>query len=82
MNVLIIYAHPNPKSFNHAILEEVERGLRDGGHSFTTLDLYEDGFNPVLVFGEKKRRSDLASDPETERYRQLVKATDHLILWY
>ncbi len=54
-------------------------GLRDGNHPFTTVDLYGEGFNPALAFDDRKRRSDLASDPETERYRQLVKAADHLI---
>ena len=27
MNVLIVYSHPNPKSFNHAILQAVEEGI-------------------------------------------------------
>jgi NAD(P)H dehydrogenase (quinone) len=45
---LIIYAHPNPKSFNHAIKEIVEEKLRKAGNSFETRDLYEIGFNPEL----------------------------------
>jgi NAD(P)H dehydrogenase (quinone) len=48
MRVLVVYAHPNPKSFTHAVLEEVERGLADGGHSFEVIDLYAIGFDPVL----------------------------------
>ncbi|MFH1018492.1 MAG: NAD(P)H-dependent oxidoreductase, partial [Pseudomonadota bacterium] len=48
MNHLIIYSHPNPKSFNHAILEEFSGALRDAGHEVRVRDLYAIGFKPVL----------------------------------
>lgn len=48
MNVLTIYAHPNPKSFCHAVLEQFSKGLADGGHSNEVVDLYAIGFDPVL----------------------------------
>jgi NAD(P)H dehydrogenase (quinone) len=48
MRVLVVYAHPNPRSFTHAVLKEVERGLADGGHPFEVIDLYAIGFNPVF----------------------------------
>jgi NAD(P)H dehydrogenase (quinone) len=48
MRVLIIIAHPNPKSFNHAILKEFKRGLKDGGHTFEVIDLYAIKFNPCI----------------------------------
>jgi NAD(P)H dehydrogenase (quinone) len=47
VKVLVVYAHPNPKSFNHAILEEFTRGLEDGGHSFEVVDLYAINFDPI-----------------------------------
>ncbi len=31
MRVFNVYAHPNPKSFCHAVLDEFTRGLRDAG---------------------------------------------------
>ena len=40
MNILIVYTHPNPKSFNHAILETTEKGLREAGHTVRVKDLY------------------------------------------
>lgn len=82
MNTLIIYAHPNPKSFNHAVLEQVKQGLKDSNRSFEVIDLYRDNFNPVLVYNEQIRRSDLANDVETAHYRELVKQADHLIFIY
>lgn len=48
MNVLTIYAHPNPKSFCHAVLEQFTKGLGDAGHSNELVDLYAIRFDPVL----------------------------------
>ena len=44
MKVLIIYAHPNPESFNGAVLESFTGGLEEAGHTFETVDLYAIGF--------------------------------------
>ena len=48
MKVLTVYAHPNPKSFCHAILEQFTAGLRDAGHSVEVVDLYAIKFDPVF----------------------------------
>jgi len=48
MKVLIIYAHPNPLSFTHAILENFVRGLGEAGHQYEIVDLYKIKFNPVF----------------------------------
>lgn len=80
MRVLIIYAHPDPKSFNAAILGEMKRGLKDGGHDVTVIDLYADQYNPVLVFNENVKRSDV--DEKTKRYQELIAKADHLIFIY
>jgi NAD(P)H dehydrogenase (quinone) len=48
MKVLIVYAHPNPSSFNGAILKVVGEGLRAGGHEIKVKDLYAEDFNPLL----------------------------------
>lgn len=82
MNVLIIYAHPNPKSFNHAVLEHVMHGLMDGKHNLNVIDLYEENFNPVLVFNENIKRSDLENDLEISKYKKLIQDAEHLIFIY
>eukprot|EP00727_Mastigamoeba_balamuthi_P014466 m51a1_g9644 hypothetical protein (242) ;mRNA; f:1168126-1168908 len=46
--VLVLYAHPNPKSFNHAILEQIRKRLRARGKAFLVRDLCAMNFNPVL----------------------------------
>jgi NAD(P)H dehydrogenase (quinone) len=48
MRVLTIYAHHNPRSFCHAIMERFSAGLRDAGHTNELVDLHAMGFDPVL----------------------------------
>jgi NAD(P)H dehydrogenase (quinone) len=48
VNVLTVYAHHNPRSFCHAILERFCAGLADAGHTNEVVDLHAIGFNPVL----------------------------------
>lgn len=48
MKVLTVYAHPNPKSFCHAILEQFTKGLKEAGHSSEVVDLYAIKFDPVF----------------------------------
>jgi len=47
MNVLIVYAHPEPKSFNAAMCERARDALTQAGHEVVVSDLYGEGFNPV-----------------------------------
>ena len=46
-NVLIVYAHPEPKSFNGALKDAAAETLRAQGHDVVVSDLYEMGFDPV-----------------------------------
>ena len=48
MKVLTVYAHNNPHSFCHGVLERFTDGLRDGGHSSEVVDLYAIKFDPVF----------------------------------
>src|ERR1700690_1841729 len=45
---LIIYAHPNAASFNHAIMETISEELKGSNKDFNVRDLYKIGFNPIL----------------------------------
>lgn len=49
MKHLIIYAHPNPASFNHAILDAYVSALKASHHEVRIRDLYALGFNPVII---------------------------------
>ena len=54
MKVLYIYCHPLPESFHAAIRADALAGLAAAGHEVDRLDLYAEGFDPVL--GEDGRR--------------------------
>ena len=48
MNVLIVHAHPEPKSFCSALFSLAQRTLEDLGHNVKTSDLYGMNFNPIV----------------------------------
>jgi NAD(P)H dehydrogenase (quinone) len=66
MRVLAIYCHPDDTSFASAAHRSVLETLSKAGHAVTDLDLYREGFRPVLSLEERIEYSD------TERYYQSV----------
>ena len=52
MKVLMIVAHPNAASFNHAIAMTCSKVLTDNGHKVMAHDLYKENFNPILPCSE------------------------------
>lgn len=48
MKVLTIYAHHNPRSLCHAVLQRFDAGLSEAGHANEIVDLHAVGFDPVL----------------------------------
>jgi NAD(P)H dehydrogenase (quinone) len=54
MNILVVLAHPNRESFNHAIAKRVVATLKVHGHNVFFHDLYAEKFNPLLSFDELK----------------------------
>lgn len=57
MNVLIVYAHPSPSSFNAAILNHVQKDYRKQIIQLPLLDLYKEQFDQSLYL--MKRRKDV-----------------------
>ena len=47
MHVLIVYAHPEPTSFNGALKDAAVEAIVAAGHQVTVSDLYAEAFNPV-----------------------------------
>ena len=62
MKILVIVAHPNRASFNHAIAAICARVLADNGHEVITHDLYQEHFDPVLPRSELPRDAVLPAD--------------------
>lgn len=82
MNHLIIYSHPNPASFNHAIKETVVKVLKDRGQHVRVRDLYAIHFNPVLSADDftKLQEKKVLRDVEIEQ--EHVKWADILTFIY
>ncbi|RNB79915.1 flavodoxin family protein [Brevibacillus nitrificans] len=84
MKLLVIYTHPNHQSLSFAFLQKVVQGSEENPliEEVQVLDLYEEGFDPVLVFHEQKRRRDMHRDPRLERYRNQITWADKIVLVY
>lgn len=84
MNMLIIYTHPNHQSLSFAFLQKVIKGSKENPSidEVQVLDLYEEEFDPILVFNEKNRRRDMYCDPAFEKYRKQINWADMLVFIY
>jgi NAD(P)H dehydrogenase (quinone) len=51
---LIVYCHPLEASFNAAVRDSVIRGLTAGGHDIRVIDLYGEGFDPVMSARDRR----------------------------
>jgi putative NADPH-quinone reductase len=52
MNILIVLAHPDSGSFNHAIANTCYNRLIRQGHTVVLHDLYAEKFDPVILYPE------------------------------
>ncbi|MCA0756313.1 NAD(P)H-dependent oxidoreductase [Paenibacillus sp. N4] len=84
MKMLIVYTYPNHTSLNYAFLQKVIKGSGENAkiEEVQVLDLYEEGFNPLLMFNEQKRRRDMHTDPGIEKYRQQLTWADKIVFIY
>jgi NAD(P)H dehydrogenase (quinone) len=78
MNHLIIFAHPNPKSFGKAIEETVIKASETKGFSTKVKDLYKESFNPVLgasdfeAFGSGKIPADIKAEQDLIAWADVI----------
>jgi NAD(P)H dehydrogenase (quinone) len=79
MKYLIVYAHPNTRSFNHAILETISGELKKKKKDFMVRDLYKMGFDPVLSAKDLQAIQDGAVPKEIKREQKFVSDADTLI---
>lgn len=57
MKVLVVYAHPEPRSFNGALKDAAVAALQQNGHQVQVSDLYAMNFNPVVQMSEFPQRA-------------------------
>jgi putative NADPH-quinone reductase len=53
MRLLLVFCHPDPQSFGAALRRTAAEALRSAGHELREIDLYAEGFDPVLSLAEK-----------------------------
>ena len=88
MSVTIVYAHPWDESFNHAVLTRTISLLEEKGENITLIDLYKDGFDPVMSEQDLSLYSKgKSTDKLVERYNQILDQTSKIIFifpiwWY
>ena len=63
MRLLFIHAHPVPESFNTALCKAAVETARAKGHEVRLIDLYADGFNPVMSTEERRAYHDDGPPP-------------------
>ncbi len=78
MKISVILAHPNKKSFNHAIAATVIETLKENGHEVFFHDLYEEKFDPILPAEEIYR--DVALPSEVEKHCKEISVADGVVI--
>jgi NAD(P)H dehydrogenase (quinone) len=82
MRVLYVYCHPVPESVHGAIREVALGGLRRR-HDVDLLDLYAEGFDPVLGAEERRRYHDIERNREgIEPYLIRLRKAEGLVLQF
>lgn len=82
MKHLIVYAHPNPTSFNNGIKEQLEKTTKENGHEVVVRDLYELNFAPVLNSSDFEffQKGEVAADIQKEQ--EYIKWADVITFVY
>ena len=74
MKVLIVYWHPEPKSFNGAMLKQAKQTLESNGHEVKISNLHEMNFNPI----SGRQNFESMSDPDYFKQQfEEIHATDN-----
>jgi NAD(P)H dehydrogenase (quinone) len=78
MKILIILAHPDKKSFNHAVAYQTRETLEAKGHQVFFHDLYEEKFDPVLSSAEIPMTGHL--DHGVQKHCEELQGADGLVV--
>jgi NAD(P)H dehydrogenase (quinone) len=78
MKISVILAHPDKKSFNHAIAATALDRLKQNGHEVFFHDLYAEEFDPLLRAGEIPRGATLPF--EVEKHCNEISTADGVVI--
>lgn len=79
VNILVILAHPDEGSFNHAIASSAVSRIERNGHRAIFHDLYREGFDPLLWSGEMPKDAELPAGI-TEHCNELASADGIMVV--
>lgn len=83
MRALVVHAHPVRDSYNKALFRSVVATLEKAGHTVDALDLYAEGFDPLLSEAERVGYHDLSSNrAPVAAYVDRLLAAEMLVLVY
>ncbi len=83
MRVLYVYCHPLPESFHAALRAEALAGLSEAGHEVDLLDLYAEGFDPVLTEDGRRHYHDTSRNRRgLEAYAARLDAAEALVFQF
>ncbi|MDW3095415.1 MAG: NAD(P)H-dependent oxidoreductase [Gammaproteobacteria bacterium] len=82
MNVLIIYAHPNPLSFNQSILKVINSSFKNKGATVRLKDLYAERFDPVLDEEQLSLQNEGSLPENIKREQEQVTWADTIVVIY
>ena len=78
MEISVILAHPERRSFNHAIAQAACRTLERGRHTVRFHDLYKEGFDPLLPVAELQSETPLSAN--LARHCDELQSADGLVI--
>lgn len=80
MKILVVYCHPVETSFNAEIHRTAVAALREGGHDVEDVDLYAEGFDPVLSREDRLSYHDQSVNRlKVQRYVDLLQWAEGLV---
>lgn len=83
MHALVIYCHPSETSFTAGVRDTVLERLRANGATYEVIDLYAEGFEPVLPRGEWEAYLDgPAEDCPHAPHCEMIRRANALIFVY
>lgn len=84
MRALVVYCHPVAESFCAAMRDAALRGLSAAGHQADVIDLYAEGFSPVMSEAEWSCYMAMGGEvpDELQRHVELVRSAEILVFVY
>jgi putative NADPH-quinone reductase len=82
MRVMVLHAHPVEESFNHALYNTILEALAARGNEVDPVDLYAEGFDPVMSREGRLAYHDVPGNvtPELKPYVDRLMAAEGLVI--